>query len=193
MKNIAIVGKMYAGKTTLANSLIGEGGAGFTRVAMAGPLKKLAEYAYGEVIEKDHSYPTIDQDTGELIYKSGRRILQEIGQSLKVVDRNIWLKIFINDTRNMGIGPYVVDDVRFIFEADHLRQDGWLIVKVDTPEKVRVERGYKLLGRRPTRAELTHESEVEVDEIVADKVVKGTEGPDTRERTILELLALSRG
>jgi dephospho-CoA kinase len=190
MKNIAIVGKMYAGKTTLAHSLMEE--AGYTRVAMAGPLKKLAEIAYGEVVEKDHNYPTIELETGGLIYKSGRRILQEIGQSLKQVDRNIWLKCFINDTNNMDRQPYVVDDVRFGFEADYLRAEGWLILKVDTPEKTRVDRGYKLLGRRPTQTELHHESEVEVDDIIADKVVRGTEGPDTRARTVLEILTLAR-
>lgn len=170
-RNIAIVGKMYAGKTTLANELVK--GHGYTRVAMAGPLKQLALLAYGEDVVKDKEYSTIDLTTGEAIFKSGRAILQGIGQSIKAVDRDIWLKVFINDTAKMGREPYVVDDVRFGFEADYLREKGWLIVKVLTPEHTRVNRATFNTGRKPTKEELNHESEREVDDIKAHWVYVG--------------------
>lgn len=169
--NIAIVGKMYAGKTTLAKQLVES--YGYTRVAMAGPLKQLALIAYGEDIQKDKEYSTIDLWTGLAIEKTGRAILQGIGQSLKVVDRDIWLKIFINDTTNMNKYPYVVDDVRFVFEANYLRAQGWLVIRVDTPDKIRIERAVKVNGRKPSDQELNHESEKEVDLIKADIIVPG--------------------
>lgn len=162
---------MYAGKTTLANELVA--GYGYTRVAMAGPLKLLASMAYGEFVEKDKEYPTIDRKSGDLVIKTGRSILQQIGQSLKDVDRDIWLKIFIADTKQMEKEPYVVDDVRFQFEADYLRDQGWLIVRVETPEQERIQRAVKLTGKAPTKEELSHESEVEVDEIEYDVFVPG--------------------
>lgn len=171
-RNIAIVGKMYAGKTTLATQLVNDHG--YTRVAMAGPLKALAHLAYGEVVEKDKEYATTSLDDGSVSFKSGRRIYQQIGQSLKQVDRDIWLKCFINDTRQMGREPYVVDDVRFVFEAEYLREEGWYIVSVSTPEAVRVQRAVEANGKPPTKEELNHESEAEVDRIKYDALYDGT-------------------
>lgn len=174
LKNIAIVGKMYAGKTTLAEALVQHHG--YTRVAMAGPLKQLALLAYGENVVKDKEYAVTDLETGEVAFKSGRAILQGIGQSIKSVDRDIWLKIFIGDTAQMGREPYVVDDVRFGFEAEYLRQAGWAIVKVATPDDVRIQRAKSSTGRVPTEAELNHESENEVDNIDFDFAYRG-DGP----------------
>lgn len=166
MKNIAIVGKMYSGKTTLAQALVEHHG--YTRVAMAGPLKQLALLAYGEDVVKDKEYSTVDMTTGEVTFKSGRALLQGIGQTIKAVDRDIWLKIFINDTTQMAREPYVVDDVRFGFEADYLRGQGWMVVKVQTPDGTRIHRARSTTGRTPTKAELEHESEGGVDGIKAD-------------------------
>lgn len=174
LRNIAIVGKMYAGKTTLAEALVKHHG--YTRVAMAGPLKQLALLAYGENIIKDKEYAVTDLETGEVYFKSGRAILQGIGQSIKTVDRDIWLKIFIGDTTQMGREPYVVDDVRFSFEAEYLRSNGWAIVKVVTPDEERIHRAKSSTGRQPTKAELGHESEVEVDNIDFNIAYRGN-GP----------------
>lgn len=169
--NVALVGKMYSGKTTMANAFVAN--QGYRKVAMAGPLKLIAKLAYGEDIQKDKNYPVVDLSFGTRTTKSGRKILQQIGQSLKAVDRDIWLKIFINDTNDMNNGPYVVDDVRFKFEADYLRSAGWVIVKIDTEEAERVRRAFMLTGKEPTHQELNHESEVEVDDISEDVYIDG--------------------
>ncbi len=173
MTNIAIVGKMYAGKTTLAESLWRVGY--YNRVLMAGPLKALARLAFDPKggIDKGTMY---DTSYGP---KSGRQILQEVGQSMKTVDRDFWLKCFFNDIANMEEQEadevrFVVDDVRFKFEADALRSKGWAIVKVQTDEKVRLERGKLALGRPISEAELGHESEKEVDSIEYDYSWDGT-------------------
>ena len=168
--NIALVGRMYAGKTTVAEALLPFG---YKRVLMAGPLKALGRIAYGEDIQKDKVYETTDLETGQAVGKSGRQILQGIGQSIKVVDRDIWLKIFINDTKDMGFEKYVVDDVRFGFEADYLRTQGWAIVFIDTPEETRIDRAVALTGKAPTREELDHESEREVGDIEFDYRLEG--------------------
>lgn len=73
----------------------------------------------------------------------------------------------------MGKEPYVCDDVRFGFEADYLRDSGWLIVKVETPEQERVRRAKAQTGKAPTYAELNHESEQEIEEIVQDVWISG--------------------
>lgn len=171
MKNIAIVGKMYAGKTTLANALVENHGYSLSR--MAGPLKAIAHLAYGEEVQKGREYDTIDKDSGFVVVKTGRQLLQQIGQSMKLVDRDLWLKCFINDAKFRNAAPYVVDDVRFAFEANYLRKHKWLIVRIETSEDIRVERAVALTGKAPTEEELTHESEREVDDIKVDQVLPG--------------------
>ncbi len=165
MTNIAIVGKMYAGKTTLAEAFVRNHG--YQRMLMAGPLKNIAALAYGGEIRKDAMYDTTYG------YKSGREILQEVGQAMKVVDRDFWLKAFFGIAANES-KPIVVDDVRFRFEAEALKSEGWYIIKVNTPETVRMERARAALGRDLTQKELSHESEIEVDSIRFDQLWDGT-------------------
>lgn len=185
MTNIAIVGQMYAGKTTLANAITRVGG--HQRVLMAGPLKAIAGLAFNEDIDKGKTY---DTSYGP---KSGRQILQEVGQSMKSVDRDFWLNCFFNDVDHLiqiaQGSEFVVDDVRFVFEAEALRNNGWVIIKVKTPEDVRLRRGKDALGRDITTQELGHESEAEVNRISSDYLWDGTtplEEYDDKVRNLLQ-------
>lgn len=173
MYNVAIVGKMGAGKSSLANHLVDVHK--YTRVANAGALKALAQMAYGP-IDKGGKYTItrMNQDTwaeGVPVYEdhevSGREILQGIGQTLKEFDRDIWLKAMVRDMATKQ-GPFVCDDTRFPFEADFLKNEGWIIVKLYVPKEVRAERYERLYGRKPTDEELNHPSETEVDNIAED-------------------------
>ncbi len=190
MTNIAIVGQMYAGKTTLAEALFRVGG--HNRVLMAGPLKAIARLAFDPAggIDKGKMYKT----TYGL--KSGRQILQEVGQSMKEVDRDFWLNCFFNDIENTMMQEdedvnFVVDDVRFLFEANALRERKWYVIKVETPEEVRLARGREALGRDITPEELGHESEVEVGLIIPNFIWDGTtplEEYDDRVKSMLHHL-----
>jgi dephospho-CoA kinase len=182
---------MYAGKTTLANALAGYPN-WYTKVAMAGPLKALAHLAFNEEIVKGKMYPT------SFGYKSGRQILQEVGQAMKSVDQDFWLNCFFNDIEHMSQTPnddrlrFVVDDVRFLFEANALRERGWYVIKVETPEEVRLARGRAALGRDITPEELGHESEVEVGLIIPNFIWDGTtplEDYDKRVAALLDTIA----
>jgi dephospho-CoA kinase len=177
MTNIAIVGQMYAGKTTLANALAGYPN-WYTKVAMAGPLKALAHLAFNEEIVKGKMYPT------SFGYKS--------------VDQDFWLNCFFNDIEHMSQTPnddrlrFVVDDVRFLFEANALRERGWYVIKVETPEEVRLARGREALGRDITPEELGHESEIEVGLIIPNFIWDGTtpiEDYDKRVAALLDTIA----
>jgi hypothetical protein len=171
MYNVAIVGKMGAGKSSLANHLVDVHQ--YTRVANAGALKALAAMAYGP-IDKGETYPvTVMDDMAwdtEWIEKkiSGREVLQGIGQIVKEFDRDFWLRAMVRDMETKGNGPFVCDDTRFPFEADFLRERGWIIVKLYVPKEVRAERYERLYGRQPTESELAHPSETEVDNINED-------------------------
>lgn len=177
MFNVAIVGKMGAGKSSLANYLVDVHK--YTRVANAGALKSLAQMAYGP-IDKGGKYTVtrIDDMAWDEKYVeteiSGREVLQGIGQTLKEFDRDIWLKAMVRDMATKQ-GPFVCDDTRFPFEAEFLKNEGWIIVKLYVPKEVRAERYERLYGRKPTEEELNHPSETEVDNIAEDIGFSGEE------------------
>lgn len=189
MYNVAIVGKMGAGKSSLANFLVDVHK--YTRVANAGALKALAEMAYGP-IDKSETYRIIRPrlDTYNEEYReaeiSGREILQGLGQIVKEFDRDFWLKAMVRDMDQKGNGPFVCDDTRFPFEAEFLRKRGWIIAKLYVPKEVRMERYEHLYGRKPTDVELSHPSETQVDDIEEDIGLSGTEPIETLVEQLFE-------
>lgn len=181
MHSVAIVGEFASGKTTLANALIESHG--FKRVSFAGRLKEIAAEVYGggAPVEKTGKYevhPLRWDDPGVI---SGREVLQQLGQSVKELDRLFWVRWLMNDidAGKYGDGPFVTDDCRFPYEAEALRERGFTIVRVMTPLKTRMERYEMAYGRMPTESELNHPSETEVQQIDWDILVDGT-SPVTR-------------
>lgn len=172
MTNIAIAGRFAAGKSTLSAQFIHL--YGYTRGSFAERLKQVASDVYngGRPIEKDGQYEVVDLTTGQPQILSGREVLQRLGQAVKSMDRLFWVRWFARDAEQM-FGPIVLDDLRFPYEADYLREHGWLIVKVETPERVRMERYRDLYGRYPTASEMSHESETSVDLIEPHLIVSG--------------------
>lgn len=169
MYNIAIVGKMGSGKSSLANYLIDV--EGFTRVANAGAIKALAEMAYGP-IDKSKDY-VVSHDYGDAIV-SGREILQVLGSLVKDLDQYFWLKSMVRSMEHLN-PPFVCDDTRFPFEARFLQSEGWKVARLNVPEGERIARYETLYGREPTAEELAHESEVSVDYIKPDIELDGTD------------------
>ena len=162
---------MASGKSSIAQVLVD---AGYTRISFAQPLKNVAELAYGP-IDKSASY-SVTSLTGQPEFISGREILQGVGQSVKTLDRDFWLRCFFRTANKLGDFPLVVDDGRFRFERDALREKGWLIVGLQVPEDVRKARYLSLYGRYPTDSELNHPSETEIPDILAfaDYLFDGT-------------------
>lgn len=175
-QSVAIVGEFASGKTTLANALIEQ--YGYKRVSFAGRLKEMAAEVYGHrhPVEKTKDYEVwpLRWDDPDTI--SGREVLQQLGQSVKELDRLFWVRWLMNDidAGRYGDGPFVTDDCRFPYEADALRERGFTIVRVMTPIKVRMERYEMAYGRLPTEKEMTHPSETEVTLIDWDVLVDGT-------------------
>ena len=183
MKNVALFGQMASGKSAIAAGLVDSG---FIQMAFAQPLKNISELAYGKV-DKSGLYTVTNLDGVESTI-SGREVLQRVGQSIKSHDRDFWLRCFFRQVNLMDNNAIVVDDGRFEFERDALRDGGWLIVGIDTPEDVRLQRYHNVYGRYPTRAELTHQSEIELPGIIdtADMLVDGRDDPYENVRSILE-------
>lgn len=186
MSNLAIVGKFGAGKSTVAQILVDY--YRFTRLSFAGRLKQVAAdvFGNGDPIAKEGIY-TVTKLDGESTFLSGRQVLQELGQSVKALDREFWIRWLMTDVDRglYGDGPFVIDDCRFPYEADALRARGFNIVLLTAPDEVRMERYELLYGRRPTEDEMNHPSEIEVDDITPDLVLTSTVQPELIVRSIL--------
>jgi hypothetical protein len=182
LRNVALFGHMGAGKTTIADAL---SRAGYQRVSFAGPLRAVSELAYGK-IDKGKMYQVTSPE-GELRNLSGREILQGVGQSIKSLDRDFWLRCFWRTSETFRDTPLVVDDGRFLFEFEALSGRGWLTVGVNAATAVRMQRYEAVYGRTPTESELNHQSELEIPDILnrCKVILQGTDDAYENVRKIM--------
>jgi hypothetical protein len=177
VRNVAIVGGFASGKTTLSDGLVQQG---YVRLSFARYLKEICAVVYnnGKEIDKNASFIVTSLDGYEREI-SGRRMLQEFGQSVKALDRNFWVRTLLNDMEygEHSGGPFVTDDCRFPYEAEALSKAGFLIVKLDTPLDTRIRRYYDTYGVYPTAAEIVHPSEMELVDIEVDFTIDGEMTP----------------
>lgn len=184
-RNVALVGKFAAGKTTVAQVLVDD--YDYTRVSMAGNMKMITREVYG-TLDKAELVPCTRRD-GSVYELSIREVLQKLGESVKDFDRDMWLKWMLNDTEYMP-GSLVMDDTRLPFEVDTLRERGWLIVKLEVPDLVRMDRYMDCHGTYPTLNEMNHVSETSIDDIQPDFVVNGELSPEVVADEIMSVATL---
>jgi hypothetical protein len=133
---VAVSGKRGTGKTTLANMLIS--GYGFTRKSFAAPLKRRMMEDFSL------SYDQVDGNLKEVVdpryNKSPRQMMTEYGQFFRSIDANFWVKLFL---KNLGstAGPVVVDDMRFLNEAELLHGSGAYMVRLARLDEDNIYKG----------------------------------------------------
>jgi len=149
---IAVVGKSRSGKDTFAKHFIDKG---FKKLAFADGI--------GEIIET--YFPE------ELSSGKPRYLYQSIGQFFRQYDAFVWIKYLhrklediFNHNPDMNI---IITDVRQENEAEFLRTLGFLIVKVDALESVRVQRMIAA-GDQFNQESLNHDTEKQSERIAAD-------------------------
>ena len=160
-RNIFLAGKMGAGKDYVAARLCED--AGFTRLAFADALKREVAEDAGITVEE------LNRRKAEF-----RPRLQWWGVNKReTVSPDYWVNRW-EGARALISGPVVVTDARFLNEALYGFKIGALVVIVDTPESVRIER---LLARDGNfdPATLTHSSELGIDTMPCHLKVSGEE------------------
>lgn len=187
MNGVLLVGNMASGKTTIA-SAISE--TGFRKESFAKGVRDVADMAYGE-LKKGGVYLVNDIHSG-YIEISGREIMQRVGQHIKLIDQEFWLRAIERRMKEVEhedgrFHKWVIDDGRFDFELAWARKRGWLIVGVNTPEPIRDQRYEIVYGRKPTDAEKNHASEQGILQLLleCDIVVQGNEDPYQNIKRIL--------
>jgi len=163
MRNkIGFVGKMGAGKTTAAQYLYEEHG--FIKLAFANKLKEICSELFDIPIGENKS--TIIPVSPEPL--TVREIYQLMGTEVaRRIDADVWTNYlertidkYINDSSLHGL---VVDDIRFINEAEMLKSKGFYIVYIHGNH-------YALENQHNTG----HQSEMEVSQIPVDAWVDNT-------------------
>lgn len=137
--NVGFVGRMQTGKTTSAEYLVNN--YGFSRVSIAEPVKEIATRFFR-------------------MKRKNRRLLQTIGVNMRQIEPNCWVNYLTDRVGHMD-GDVVVDDVRFVNEAEILEDKNFVLIKlvrsVNYSEK-------ELIYSK-------HQSEMEVDKIYTQYVV----------------------
>ena len=130
---IGLLGKAGTGKTTVANHLVSE--YNFQKISLAEPLKKMAMMIYGlehhQVWGTQEEKETIDDRWG----KSPRELLQYLGTDVcrEHLGQDVWVDAMIRKVRATMGTHWVVDDLRFMNEANAIRKYG-VVVKLECPD-----------------------------------------------------------
>ncbi len=180
MKNIGIAGKFAVGKTSVANIL--EANHGYVRMSIASSLKQFVNEMYsrdvygtdeGATLQKSDSITVNTQDGRRMV--TVRQLLQDIGNQMKMIDQDIWLRGVRHQVllwNEMG-KSVVIDDVRFPREAEYLKNIGFINVRLTASEDTRLERYFRTYGVNPSRQEINDKSETLVDSIIPDYDLDG--------------------
>ena len=149
MRGIGIMGLAGSGKDTLGNWLVRKHGYG--RVAFADPLKLVAWYADPYVTLND--WPTFARrlsdkvagpgswDRAKVEHPEVRRFLQNLGQGIRAVDSEFWVRAALKTAQEVSDAgkPVVFTDVRYPNEAQALRDAGMPLVWVARPGVTRMD------------------------------------------------------
>lgn len=151
MLKIALTGRMRSGKSTVAAYLCEN--YRFSEFAFADSLKNVAHIIFGKPSGKD------------------RGLYQFVGQSMREYDPDVWVKKLDQYIREwLGYDPrenIVITDLRQPNEYEYCRENGYVIVRVNCPDAVRLGR-IQEAGDKFDKSMLSHETEEHVDGFKVD-------------------------
>lgn len=195
---IAFTGKLRSGKSRAAIYLATIHG--FETASFGGKLKQVAD----ELFEHSNVYkpePILAPDVFGGTYRIGlgkpRRLYQDFGQAMRQLDADIWINHV--EARVKGIERQaelhdkpvriVIDDLRQPNEAEWLKRNGFVIIRVNASDETRLARA-KQAGDNFTTDDLRHETEMHVDDMTADYEIQNDSDDDLElERQIDEILS----
>lgn len=110
---------------------------GYVNRAYASPLKEACVTIFG--INYDHL--THDREAKETVIPkwglSPREIMQKFGTEVgRVFSEDVWVKSMEEFISQRGYDKYVIDDVRFLNEAQAIRKDGGIVIGIRRDEAV---------------------------------------------------------
>lgn len=136
--DIALMGGMGAGKTTVADYLVKAHG--YRALKISEPIYEIAVELWGEEAAKD------------------RKRLQDLGMKMREIDPDVWLNHFLRRCDDIEVEPIVNDTLRMPNEYWALKKRGFVFIRVLAREALRQDRLMRI-GRIQDNSELRHETE----------------------------------
>ena len=170
LPNVGLVGKLRSGKNVIADYLAEK--YGYTQFAFGDELKRYAHELFGE--------PTPGTKPRELY--------QWFGQTMRERDPDVWVRkcleaveraqteydsvlYYVYETPRLA----VISDVRQLNEAEALSARGYVLIRVEAPEALRIHRAIES-GDTFNLRDLTHGTETALDTYVTDFTVQNDAG-----------------
>ena len=153
---IAISGPAGSGKTTFAEFFVKK--YGFTRTGFANAVKKVGMDEYGLTYEEAFGH------------NKNRTVLQEIGHGHRVkYGERYWVDKLLEQIN--GMDNVIIDDVRYLNEYQTLKDNGFIMVRINASEPIRRSRIPKTFPENPN-----HPSEIELNDVEDWHVIILNEG-----------------
>lgn len=174
---IALTGKMRSGKSTIAEILWLE--YDLTRRSFGGALKYYAD----KMFEGSEAYPIEVEEYGEPCpfdgkrktrTKKPRKLYQDFGQAMRQLDEDIWIRHVEQAIESDKLFPnykgVVIDDLRQPNEYDWARDSGFVVIRVEASEELRLRRA-KRAGDSFSADDMAHDTEQHVDGFSVDYTI----------------------
>jgi hypothetical protein len=177
---IGICGLARSGKDTAADIMVEElnkYGYNIKKVALAEPMKEACRIIFGW--DDDYLYGSKKDVIDERYGISPRHVLQTMGTEWgqfmlskydcfrKTTGRKLWVKSLLSKYKGQNI---IISDVRFIHEADEIRKNGGIIIKIE----------------REGLKRMNHKSEKEIKKINGDYTIQNNSTLDKYKLKITE-------
>ncbi|MBE3649172.1 nucleoside/nucleotide kinase family protein [Paenibacillus polymyxa] len=189
LPNIGLIGRLRSGKDEVARYLADN--YGYTQFSFGDELKRYAHELFGE--------PAPDEKPRELY--------QWFGQAVRERDPDIWVRkcfeaIERYAVEKRSLARYfreiprplsaVISDVRQPNEYAALQSAGYVLIRVEAPDAVRIDRAIKS-GDVFNYADLVHDTETALDGYAADFTVDNSGSLDKLHAQIDEIVAYLSG
>ena len=179
---IALTGKLRSGKSTIADILWLN--YDFEKVSFATTLRQVAELLFGHMHEYNNESPTG--------YSKPRALLQTLGQKMREIDEDVWVRqaeqavLWAEDSRRTA--GVVIDDLRQPNEYEWARANGFIIIRVEADEALRLKRAEQA-GDSFSEEDMAHDTEQHVDKFDVDYTIVNNGDMDELERQVDEIMS----
>ena|SRR5690625_976863 len=186
---IALTGRMRSGKSTIADHLWLK--YDFAKVSFGSPIRRIADEYFSHLYEE---VTEVCEFTGLETKKERkpRALLQNIGQLLRQIDEDVWIKqaessveVWQNYRDVHGI---VIDDLRQPNEYEWARENNFVIIRVEADEAMRLRRSEQE-GDSFNEEDLTHDTEQHSDNFSVDYTITNDGDLDELERQVDEIMS----
>jgi hypothetical protein len=176
---IGITGERQTGKNTLANYIQYSNNLISTRrhiieiKSFAAKLKSLCQEMFPLIKNMDYyEYNPIDKEIEIPKYKmSPRDIWIKVGQELRTINPDVFVEYLINNITNFD-RHYIISDVRFQNEIDHLKKANAVIIKLNRNNGLKKIKSEKQIKNFKVDIEFDNNGSVNELLILADAIVK---------------------